>query len=234
MDVRIEKIRKEIKLLSGNNAEFYDKLNPTAKPSAGVRIPALRKLARQIAKEDYKGFLRANPMDTFELELLQGMVIGYAKGDIHDILQELRQFIPRIHDWAVNDIMCSTFKIAKKYPQETFEVLGEFFDSEREFEVRASAVMLMSYFLTEEYIDRVLEVLDHLQAKEYYAKMGIAWALAEALAKFPDKTFRYMTDPKNHLDDWIFRKALQKMRESSKVDNELAEKIKKEKTNGEP
>ena len=224
----IKEIRAELKALSGNNAELYDKLNPTAKPSAGVRLPDLRRLAKELAKEDYKWFLENNPMDTFELELLQGMVIGYAKDDVKTILAYLKKFIPLVHDWAVNDTLCQTFKIAEKYPEETFKFFMKYKNSKKEFEVRVVAIMLMSHFLREDYIDRVLEVLDGLYAEEYYAKMGVAWAVATAAAKFPDKVYAYMLAPDNHLNDWTYRKALQKMRESYRVDNAMVDKIKAE------
>ena len=222
----MEEIREELRRLAGDNAEFYDKLNPTAKPSAGVSVPKLRKLAKELAKEDYKWFLENNPMDTFELEMLQGLVIGYAKDDVKTILAYLKKFIPQVHDWAVNDITCQTFQIARKFPEETYSFFMKYRNSKKEFEVRIVAVMLMSHFLTEEYVDRVFEVLDGLYAEEYYAKMGVAWAVATAAAKFPEKTYAYMTSPNNHLNDWTFQKALQKMKESYRVDNALVEKIK--------
>ena len=222
----IQEIREEIRKLSGHNPEFLDKLNPTGKPSRGVRLPELRKLAKAIAKEDYRWFLEHNPMDTFEMEMLQAYVIGYARGDVNEILGYLRKFIPLVHDWAVNDGLCATFQLARKFPEETFDLLMEFKDSHKEFEVRVVAVMLMSQFLTEEYIDRVLKVWDSLYAEEYYAKMGIAWGVATAMAKFPKETFDYMVSLDNHLDDWTYRKALQKMRESYRVDNALVDRIK--------
>ena len=101
----------------------------------------------------------------------------------------------------------------------------EFKDSHREFEVRVVAVMLMSQFLNDEYIDRVLETLDSLYTDSYYSRMGVAWAVATAMAKFPDKTLAYMNSESNHLDDWTYNKAVQKMRESFRVDNSLVEKI---------
>ena len=75
----INEIKGEIKSLAGNNADFYNKLNPTGKPSLGVRIPDLRNIAKRIAREDYECFLQNNPMDTFEEETLEAFVIGYAK-----------------------------------------------------------------------------------------------------------------------------------------------------------
>ena len=223
----IVEIKEEILSLSGNNAEFYDKLNPTAMPSLGVRIPALRKLAKRIAKEDYRWFLENNPLDSFELEILQAFVIGYAKDDIQSLLSYLREFIPKVHDWAVNDSLCQNFKIARKYPKETYELLMDFKDSRKEFEVRVVAVMLMSHFLNDEYIDRVIEVINSLYTDAYYSGMGVAWAVATIMAKYPEKCFRYMNSPENHLDDWTYRKALQKMRESFRVDNALVERMKK-------
>ena len=223
----IESIREEIKKHSGHNPELNAKLNPTAKPSCGVRLPDLRNIAKVIAKEDYKWFLENNPMDTFEMEILQSFVIGYAKDDINVILSYMRKFIPTIHDWSVNDSLCQTFKIARKYPKETYDFLMEFNESKKEFEVRVVAVMLMSQFLNEEYIDRVLDTLDSLYTDSYYSRMGVAWAVATAMAKFPEKTIAYMNSPSNHLDDWTYNKAIQKMKESYRVDKSLVEKIKK-------
>jgi len=79
----------------------------------GVRLPELRKLAKKIAKDDYKKFLGQNPMDSFEMETLQAMVIGYAKDDLSEILACADDFIPKIHDWSVNDSFCQTFKICE-------------------------------------------------------------------------------------------------------------------------
>ena len=73
---------------------------------------------------------------------------------------------------------------------------------------------MMSQFLTDDYIDRVIEVLDSLYTDTYYSRMGVAWAVATAMAKYPEKCRAYMLSPRNHLDDWTYKKALQKMKES--------------------
>ena len=223
----IQEIRSEIASLADpKNAEFFLKLNPTAKqPCAGVRIPALRKLAAKIAKDDYRAFLDTNPMDSFELEALQALVIGYAKDDISVILGYLDDFIPQVHDWSVSDSLCQTFKLARKYPAQTLELLSKYRTSHREFEVRIIAVMLMSQFLNDEYIDTAIEVINSLYAEDFYAKMGIAWAVATIMAKYPDKCLAYMLSPDNRLDEWTYKKALQKMKESYRVDNSAVETI---------
>ena len=223
----IDSIKEEINSLAGNNPELYNTLNPTAKPALGVRIPKLREIAKRIAKEDYKWFLENNPLDTFEMESLQAFVIGYAKDDINVLLDYMRKFIPIIHDWSVNDSLCQTFKIARKYPKETFDCLMEYKNSKKEFEVRVVAVMLMSQFLNDEYIDRVIETLNSLYTDSYYSRMGVAWAVATVMAKYPGKCIQYMNSESNHLDDWTFNKSIQKMKESYRVDKTDIEKIKK-------
>ena len=229
MTMTIEEIKEEINSLSDpKNAEFFLKLNPTAKlPCAGVRIPMMRTLAKKIAKENYREFLDNNPMDMFEMELLQVLVIGYAKDDINVLLSYLRKIIPTIHDWSVNDSLCQTFKIARKYQDETFNLLLEFKDSKKEYEVRVVAIMLMSQFLNDEYIDRVIDILNSLYTDSYYSRMGVAWAIATVMAKYPDKCIEYMNSSNNHLDDWTFNKSIQKMKESFRVKKEDIDKIKK-------
>ena len=49
--------------------------------------------------------------------------------------------------------------------------------------------------------------------------MGIAWAAATAYAKFPQKTYTYLTEW-NTLDDFTYNKAIQKMIESYRVPEE--------------
>lgn len=163
-------------------------------------------------------------MDTFELETLQAFVIGYAKDDIDVLIGYFREFVPRLHDWSVNDSLCQTFKIARKYQREVYDFLMEYYDSDKEYEVRVVAVMLMSHFLNDEYIDRVIDILDHIYSDTYYAKMGIAWAVATVMAKYPQKCEAYMRGD-NHLDDWTYNKAIQKMLESYRVSDEMKQKM---------
>ena len=87
-----------------------------------------------------------------------------------------------------------------------------------EFEQRVVSVMLMDHFLTEEYIARVLSVWDRLDHPGYYRKMGVAWGVATAYAKYPKETYAFLLE--NHLDDETYNKAIQKMIESYRISAE--------------
>lgn len=74
------------------------------------------------------------------------------------------------------------------------------------------------HFLTEAYIARVLAVWDRLDHPGYYRKMGVAWGVATAYAKYPKETHAFLLE--NHLDDETYNKAIQKMIESYRISAE--------------
>ena len=84
--------------------------------------------------------------------------------------------------------------------------------------------MLMDYYLTTEYIDQVLEIYDGIHHEGYYVKMGVAWAISMAYVKFPQKTMKLLQN--NHLDNFTYNKALQKMIESYQIDKETKQILK--------
>ena len=210
--------------------EFNASLIPGGSPILGVRVPVIRALAKQIAKEDWRSYLADARDDTYEERSLQGFVIGYAKADIEEILTYAGAFIPKINDWAVNDGFCSTFKIAQKHRERVWEFLIPYMESGNEFEQRVVAVMLMNHFLVEEYIDRVLDVWENLRHEGYYRKMGVAWGVATAYAKFPEQTHAFLL--RGSLDDFTHNKAIQKMIESYRISKEQKEILRGMKRSG--
>lgn len=199
-------------------ATFSSGLNPNCKPMLGVRLPELRKIAKEIARTDYKIFLEDGPDTYFEYETLKAYVLGYAKDNIETVLSYADRFVPTIRDWSVNDSFCQNFTIARKHRERVWEWLMTYGVKEEEFSQRVVAVLLMSHFLVPEYIDKVLAVMDTLQFDGYYTKMGVAWCVATAYAKFPEETAAYLAD--NRLQDWTYNKVIQKMCESYRVADE--------------
>lgn len=197
---------------------FNLKLIPTKKEMLGVRLPALRSLAKKIAKSDWQGFLKESKNDIYEELMLQGLVIAYAKIDFSEKLTYTKDFVAKIDNWAICDCFCGTMKDVKKHQKEFLNFLEQYFDSEQEFELRFIAVMLMNYYIDEQYIDYVLKKYDEIQSDKYYVNMAVAWGISVCFVKFPEKTMAYLKD--NNLDDFTYNKALQKIIESLRVDKE--------------
>ncbi len=210
--------------------EFNSSLIPNARPILGVRIPILRQIAKEIAKGDWQTFLKEAPEDTYEEVNIKGFVIGYVKNDLETLLPYVAEHMEKINDWSLCDGFCSNLKIVKRYREKFLEFLIPYGESDDEFKQRIVAVMLMNYYLDDSYIDQTLQILDGLKNEEYYCKMAVAWAIATAWTKQRDKTYEYMQDGQNTLDDWTYNKAIQKMLESyrvSDVDKDMLRKMKR-------
>ncbi len=215
--LELESIKAE--LLVNRDGKFRDfSLSLTkgsALPMVGVRLPVLRKMAARLAREDARGFLDACDFSSIEMTMLYAYVLGRTRGDIRELLAYLDRAVPHIDNWANCDTLCQSFKQAEKYPEETWDFLMRYRTSEEPFVLRVLVVMLMSHFLTDAYIDRVLEIVNTISCDAYYYKMGAAWAVATAMAKQRDKTFAFLKSCA--LDDWTYNKAIQKMLESYRV-----------------
>ena len=191
----------------------------------GISIPELRKFAKKIAKEDYKEFLDKNSFETFELKLLHAFVIGYAKDNIKTLLNYFDKFVPYVDDWATNDSLCQSFKITRKYPEIVWNYLMQYKNSKQEFESRIVSVMLLSHYLNDKYIFKVIRVLDSLNADKYYAQMGIAWALATVMGKYPKLCFEYLKSDDCNLNKSTYNKTIQKIKESFRVSEEIKKAV---------
>lgn len=223
-----------IKRLEASAEEKYKKFNDSLIPgisgySLGVRIPVVRKIAKEIILADWRGFLElSRGSDIYEIRLLRGIVIASAKCDINERFDLLRSYIPQIDNWAVCDCVCGELKCFAKNKQAALEFITPYFSSESEFEVRFACVAAMRWFCDEEHIDHLLKIYGDVRHEGYYVKMAVAWGVSVCGVKFRDKTFEWLkTCP---LDDFTFNKAIQKMRESYRVsdeDKELLLKMKR-------
>lgn len=222
-----EEIREKIKQLADTKyKEFHSGLCPGTNNIIGVRVPVLRKLAKEIYNTyNWEEYLSYNDLEFYEEILLQGMIIGFVKADIKQVESYMQAFIPKINNWAVCDIFCAGLKITKKHQEEMWDFLKNYLKSEKEFDLRFSIVMMLDYFITDNYIDKVLIELDKIKNDAYYVKMAIAWAISVCYIKFPNKTFKYLKN--NTLDDWTYNKAIQKIVESYRVDEDTKELLRK-------
>lgn len=226
--MNLNEVKRELLRLSKIKGVRYSN-DPITDNYYGIRVPYLRVIANNISKNDYLDFLENNDFEIFELKLIHAFVIGNIKS-LEESLYYVNLFVPLIDSWNVNDTICQALKIAKKYQREYWNFLIELAKSKEEFKQRFVAVMLLSHYLNDEYIDEVISVLDSLRNPEYYCKMGVAWAFATVMAKYPEKCFEYLK--KTTLDNWTYNKAIQKMIESFRVLDEHKEILRSMKKRG--
>ena len=204
-----------------NLLEIKKELSKIKRTQFGISIPELRKFAKSLAKKDYKIFILNNDFSSFELKLLHAFLIGYIKTDIETSLKYFQDFMPQVDDWCINDSLCQNFKVARIYQKEVWKFINSLKNTKKEFESRIISVLLLSHFLNDEYIDDVIKILDELNTDDYYSQMGVAWAIATIMGKYPQKCLQYLKSTNCNLDKITYNKSLQKIRESFKVSNEI-------------
>lgn len=224
----MKNIRKELlELKDEEYGKFQKKLCPdTNLEIIGIRIPKLRNLAKELAEEDYKYYLKSIENKYFEEILLEGLIIGYCKVDIYEKLELIKEFVPKIDSWSITDTFCPTLKIKEKDLEKVWNFIMPYLKSNKEFEVRFAIIMMLGYYITDQYVDEVIECLDKVDNEGYYAKMAVTWTLAEIGIKYYDKLIKYLKG-NNKLDTFTYNKTLQKLRESYRISSEQKEELKK-------
>lgn len=219
-----KEIREKIEELADKKyKEFHSGLCPNTNNIIGVRVPVLRNLAKEISKEDFKKYLSEAKDDSYEEVMLQGMVIGLSKMSLEEYQMYLKKFIPKIDNWAICDVTIAGLKFTKKYQEEMWEFIQKYIKSNKEFELRFAIVMMLDFYLTDKYIDKVLNIINKIKHEGYYVKMAVAWLISVAYIKYNEKTIELLQ--KNNLDDFTYNKALQKIIESYRVSNKDKEII---------
>lgn len=207
--------------------DFQAKLIPAIDPETmiGVRTPALRQLAKELAKADAaSAFLSELPHRYFDENQLHAFLISGMK-EFGLCIAETGRFLPYIDNWATCDQMSP--KVFRKHRPEllpyiqkwiipdgtgagTFTVLPE-----KTYLVRFGTGMLMEHFLDEDFDPAYPELVSRIRSEEYYVNMMTAWYFATALAKQYDSVLPYLTEKR--LDPWVHNKTIQKAVESFRI-----------------
>ena len=219
-----EIIRKLYSMQDIKYQEFTAKLIPNINKNKiiGVRMPDLRKLAKEIKNIDYiDDFLLELPHKYHEENLLHGILLS-KYNDIDILLRELDKFLKYVDNWMVCDIISP--KLFKKEPDKVYKYIKKWINSKYEYKIRFGVVSLLQFYLDDNYRYEELELVGNIKSESYYVKMAIAWFYSFALIKQYDDTIKVFEDKK--LDKWIHNKSIQKAIESYRVSNEKKEYLK--------
>ena len=199
---------------------FNSKLIPNVDESLviGVRVPALRKLEKDLRTEDLGDWLSDLPHKYLEENTLHGVVISNMKSQ-EDCLLRLEEFLPYIDNWATCDIINP--KILAKDKDGFLSCIKSWISSEHIYTSRFGMEILMSYFLDDEFKEEYLEFPAGVKSEEYYLNMMIAWFFATALAKQWESAIGYIEEKR--LSKWTHNKTIQKAIESYRISPEQKE-----------
>ena len=196
--------------------EFNSKLIPNISKDKilGVRMPVIRKIAKDIYNEDYiDEFLCELPHRYQEENILHGIILTLKYKNIDILLNKLDIFLPYVDNWAITDIISP--KIFKKYPDKVYDRIKIWVSSNDEYVIRFGVVSLLQFYLDNNFKIDVLELVSKIKCNYFYVNMAIAWFYSFALIKQYYDTIKLIEE--KNLDKWIHNKSIQKACESFRI-----------------
>ena len=203
--------------------DFTLPLIPTVdeKTVIGVRLPILKKYAKDLDEKSKNDFLDSLPHEYHEENILHAFILSNIK-DYDLFVKRVDAFLPCVTNWSVCDTLCN--KHLNKYKDRLIVDVYKWLKSKEIYRVRYAVKCLMNYYLEddfkEEYIQRVAEI----KLDDYYVKMMVAWYLATGLAKNYNQFVKAIEEKR--FDSVTHNKAIQKAVESYRVSDEHKQYLK--------
>jgi len=221
--VRLKTIRNGVhaglyRLQDSSYKEFQCKLMPTVDPDKvlGVRMPQLRKFAKQFEKiYDTESFLNTLPHEFYEEDNIHGILISGMR-DYDQTIAALDRFLPYVDNWATCDLLSP--ESFRSHPAELIPQVKEWLSSGKVYTCRFAVGVLMKYYLDDAFLPDYPLLVASIQTDEYYLRMMIAWYFATALAKRYDFVIQYLENP--ILDTWTHNQTIRKAIESYRISDE--------------
>lgn len=218
MDYIVEKLfaLQDLKYLN-----FTASLNPTVNKETiiGVRIPTLRKLAKEVGHNEH--FISSLPHRYYEENLIHRFMLENCT-NFEKTLQNLDNFLPFLNSWSLTDGFKN--KTFKKNKDLLFKKILVWLESDNIYSVRFAVCLLMSYFL-DPVSEEILHLVETVPTKnEYYIQMAVAWFYQTAFVKNFDLTYSVFS--KSKLDKFTFNKTISKCCDSFVISDEEKFKLK--------
>lgn len=211
--------------LKSISEESYKKFNSkiifTNYEMLGIRLPKLRRLAKEIFKTNYKEFLNLN-ITYYEEAMLYLLVVALIK-DIDELMLYFPKALDLIDNWALCDSFCGSLKIVINNKEYFLKVIDKLLKSDKTYNVRVGLVLLLNYYVSEDYLDLIFKYLDNINSDEYYINMAEAWLICEIFIKYQSCGLKYLEN--NKLNSFTINKTISKIRDSYRVTKKVKDMI---------
>lgn len=182
----------------------------------GVRIPYIRKIAKQLTINEKRQFMLNLPHKYLEENILHSILINELD-DFEQCIDYLELFLPFVDNWSVCDTL--TCNILCNDMNKFFDYLVLCIESNITYKVRFAFVMMLKHFINNEYIDRCNSLALNFKSDEYYINMSIAWYFSYALIFEYDKTVHIFEN--KQLSKFVHNKSISKACDSYRLSTDL-------------
>lgn len=195
--------------------------NVDEKTFIGVRLPIIKKYAKELSEKEREEFLDSLPHQYHEENILHAFILSNTK-DYEKFIKYVDAFLPYVTNWSVCDSICN--KNLYKYKTQLIKEIYKWLKSQEIYRVRYAVKCLMNYYLGEDFNEEHIKKVEEVKLEDYYVRMMIAWYIATGLAKNYDEFIKVIE--KQKFDSFTHNKAIQKAVESYRVSEEHKQHLK--------
>ena len=217
----MDEVRKALgRLAEPGYAAFQRKLLPGVEGILGVRMGKLRKLAQQIAREDWRGLLERLDLSCYEEGMLKGLTLAYADMELNERVHRLSAFARQMDNWAVCDSTAVTCKFVARDPGAVLPWLRALAAEAGEYAARFGLVLMLMHLLDDPGLALCcLKTARACPPGRYYTDMARAWLAAEACVRHPAAVKPLLAEP--GWDAFTRHMTVRKICESLRADGSL-------------
>lgn len=212
--------------ISGTEVEkqFEQKIVNTSLPCLAIKSNIVNDIISQIYKGNFLEFLSVCEFNYHTETIIYGNLICKIK-DFNTFCQLLLEYSQKIDNWA----SCDTLKFnINKQNKEKFILLSQKLINSKNTFTKRVGIRILFKFLDDDYIDRVLLIVNQLKNEnEYYVNMALAWLICDSFIKQRQKTLDLLKT--KTLNSFVQNKAINKCCDSLRVsqfDKNLLKKLK--------
>lgn len=214
-------LQNDINSISKINRVFSKKISNTEYEVIGLSIPSLKSLAKKYSS-----------LNIDEIELDKYFEFNYLYIYIgllqHKSLEEQISFliknINHIDSWAITD---TTYQLLYKIDfDNSIGLIKSLLSSKKEFLIRYGYLYLFNFKKDKMNLNEILKLLKN--SNYYYVKMVEAWLICELFIFNQDDIFSFLKE--SSLDNKIKFKAISKICDSFRVDQNIKNELKKYRT----
>lgn len=206
-----------ISIKDNNYRNFNFRICKTKYEMLGIRLPILRKIAKDIVKSNYLEFLNVVKNNYYEEVMLEGLVIASIK-DEELFFSYFNKYIKKIDNWGICDSICNSLAILKGNKDKYFSYFKNLALKEDEFVSRVGLVTILNYYAEEKYFKNIFNLLNAIKSDKYYINMAEAWLVCEMYIKDSQKTLNFIKN--NKLNTFTHNKAISKIKESYRINKD--------------
>lgn len=205
-------VNKMLKNADLNYKKFNENVVRGNSPIIGIRIPELRKIAKDIIDRDSIDiFFKEYNGIYFEEKMIKGMIIS-SNEMLFD--KYINNYLEELDSWCLVDTLCNDCKFIKLNLDKYWYFIKKLLNSNKEFVVRAAYVLILHYYLNDEYIKEVISLMQ-IHYDKYYVNMAIAWCISEMFIIYPERVETLLE--KRVLSEFVQNKAIDKINDSYRV-----------------